>query len=323
MRNRTNYANSLRAFEHSDEFATTVNSSGQLNPSKGRIMNIKKFVNMIAATAIFMVTSSASLFAQVKVGNNPTTINAGSVLEMESTNKGMLLPRVALTGTNVWGLAGTAAAGMVVYNTTDAGSGVNAVAANTMYMWDGNAWVRIVKNTDNNATPTTPFAVGETRTCRMVVPLTVWGGNSQTITMMTGKSVSNTTTNTRTPAFVNATNSPVAVIINGLRLDFIRFSASTSCSPKLYNTTSNAITYTLASISTVQAYINGAGTTIAGNAYSDKIDGDDNFGASNNDLAEYVNAMITFPDGQWYNCTWHATEDANNIYLYVSALRLN
>ena len=29
--------------------------------------------------------------AQVKVGTNPTTINANSVLEMESTNKGMLL----------------------------------------------------------------------------------------------------------------------------------------------------------------------------------------------------------------------------------------
>ena len=42
--------------------------------------------------------------AQVKVGNNPTTINAGSVLEMEATNKGMLQPRISLTSTTVWGL---------------------------------------------------------------------------------------------------------------------------------------------------------------------------------------------------------------------------
>ncbi len=36
--------------------------------------------------------------AQVKIGNNPATINANSLLELESTDKGFLPPRVALNG---------------------------------------------------------------------------------------------------------------------------------------------------------------------------------------------------------------------------------
>lgn len=173
------------------------------------------------AVAIF-IASSTSLFAQVKVGNNPTTINAGSVLEMESTNKGMLLPRVALTATNVWGLAGTSSEGMVVYNTATAGSGITAVAASTIYIWTGTLWERLVKNSDNNAAPTTSFVVGETRTSRYVVPASDWLLTTQNILLMYGIASSNTVVATRRPAFVNATNNPVPVIINGLRLDFVK-----------------------------------------------------------------------------------------------------
>ena len=38
--------------------------------------------------------------AQVKIGNNPGTINANSLLEMESSTKGLLAPRVALSNVN-------------------------------------------------------------------------------------------------------------------------------------------------------------------------------------------------------------------------------
>ena len=35
--------------------------------------------------------------AQMKIGDNPTTINSASLLELETTNKGFVFPRVALT----------------------------------------------------------------------------------------------------------------------------------------------------------------------------------------------------------------------------------
>lgn len=101
--------------------------------------------------AIASLGLSLSSFAQVKIGDNPTTINPGSVLELESTNKGLLLPRVNLTSTTVWSpLLGTATAGMHVYNkdtTTIAGSAAypTLAAKKGEYYWDGTGWVAAAK----------------------------------------------------------------------------------------------------------------------------------------------------------------------------------
>ena len=72
--------------------------------------------------------------AQVKIGNNPNTINANSLLEMESTNKGFLPPRVALTSLDaVAPLTGTVPAGMMVYSS-------GGTVADGFYFWDGTKW---------------------------------------------------------------------------------------------------------------------------------------------------------------------------------------
>lgn len=76
--------------------------------------------------------------AQVKVGNNPTTINTNSVLEMESTNKGMLLPRLSLSSTSSFAPLAAHVAGMTVYNTATAGD-----VTPGFYYNDGTKWVRI------------------------------------------------------------------------------------------------------------------------------------------------------------------------------------
>ncbi|MCH8490946.1 MAG: fibrobacter succinogenes major paralogous domain-containing protein [Oceanicaulis sp.] len=51
--------------------------------------------------------------AQVKIGNNPTTIDASSVLELESTTLGFLPPRMNTEQRNA---IGTVAEGLVIYN---------------------------------------------------------------------------------------------------------------------------------------------------------------------------------------------------------------
>ena len=43
---------------------------------------------------ILLINASHSLFAQVKIGSNPTVISKASILELESNNKGLLLPRI-------------------------------------------------------------------------------------------------------------------------------------------------------------------------------------------------------------------------------------
>ena len=81
----------------------------------------------------------ASLFAtyinaQVKIGDNPNTINANSLLELESTNKGFLPPRVALnSAASVAPLTGTVTAGMLVYST-------GGTLTDGYYYWNGAAW---------------------------------------------------------------------------------------------------------------------------------------------------------------------------------------
>ena len=114
-------------------------------------MKTTKLLLTIAASAI-----SFSSFAQVKIGDNPTTINAGSVLELESTNKALLMPRISLTNTTTWlPLLGTPVAGMHLYNTNAAITSTNsAYPVSTLktgeYYYDGTGWVAISTNTSQS-----------------------------------------------------------------------------------------------------------------------------------------------------------------------------
>ncbi|HEV7783452.1 MAG TPA: hypothetical protein VGO58_19395, partial [Chitinophagaceae bacterium] len=75
-----------------------------------------------------------STIAQVKIGDNPGTINSNSLLEMEATNKGFLPPRVAINNVNaVAPLTGTVPAGMLVFST-------GGTVADGYYYWTGSAW---------------------------------------------------------------------------------------------------------------------------------------------------------------------------------------
>ncbi len=83
---------------------------------------------------LFLYLSSA---AQVKVGNNPNTIKAASLMELESTDKGFVFPRVSLSGSlsSPAPLATDLLEGTVVYNNNSAfGSGVG------LYIWTAGAW---------------------------------------------------------------------------------------------------------------------------------------------------------------------------------------
>ncbi len=60
--------------------------------------------------------------AQVKVGDNPTTINASAVLEMESTNKGLLPPRMTTLQRDA---ISNPAKGLAIFNTTSNSLEVN------------------------------------------------------------------------------------------------------------------------------------------------------------------------------------------------------
>lgn len=92
---------------------------------------------------IIAVSSIAQLTAQVKIGDNPNTINANSMLELESTNKGFLPPRVALNSyTSTTPMTATVAEGTLVYS--DGGT-----LPDGYYYWNASRWVMLRVGRDN------------------------------------------------------------------------------------------------------------------------------------------------------------------------------
>ena len=115
-------------------------------------------VKMVVFIAAF--SYCPQLFSQVKVGNNPTTINPNSALEIESTTKGLLLPRLALTATTNATPQSSFVQGMFVFNTATAGDVTPGI-----YYCDGTKWIKVSAAPAGGPLPTTSWnLVGNTST---------------------------------------------------------------------------------------------------------------------------------------------------------------
>jgi len=99
-----------------------------------------KLVNYLVTASL--VFGYLSVKSQVKIGNNPNTVNANAILELESNNKGLLLPRVALSSTDNSLPLNAFVNGILVFNTATAGTGTTAVRPG-LYYADNTKWVRL------------------------------------------------------------------------------------------------------------------------------------------------------------------------------------
>ena len=90
-----------------------------------------------------MVVFTTTTFAQVGIGT--TNPHPSAILELNASNKALLLTRVALTGTDDVTTIPTPTAGMIVYNTADT-VGATAVKANNLYRFNGTNWDFFVDN---------------------------------------------------------------------------------------------------------------------------------------------------------------------------------
>lgn len=100
--------------------------------------------------------SVVKLDAQVGIGT--ATPNGSAQLEVNSSSKGFLPPRVSLTGTADASTITTPAAGLLVYNNATSGTAPNNVTPG-FYYYNGSAWVRLIVPTDNAANVTGTVAV--------------------------------------------------------------------------------------------------------------------------------------------------------------------
>lgn len=111
--------------------------------------------NLILVVVLFLANV---LSAQVKIGNNPGTINANSILELESTDKGFLPPRVALNSVStVTPLTGTVPSGMLVFSSGGA-------LPDGYYFWNSTEWKLLATDKLNVVTKTANATLTKTET---------------------------------------------------------------------------------------------------------------------------------------------------------------
>jgi hypothetical protein len=95
---------------------------------------MKTRILLLCAGIVFIASTA---YSQVKIGNNPNTIDANSLLELESTSKGFLAPRVQLNDINsVSPLTAPVPAGMIVYSS-------GGTLTDGFYFWSSTKWLAV------------------------------------------------------------------------------------------------------------------------------------------------------------------------------------
>ena len=96
-------------------------------------------LNRIALPILFIgLLMTTAVTAQVKIGDDPQTIDANSLLELQSNDKVLVITRVdSLQMTNI-----VPNRGALVYNTT----------ANCVYYYNGTQWVNLCDGSSGNLT---------------------------------------------------------------------------------------------------------------------------------------------------------------------------
>lgn len=90
---------------------------------------------------LFLVILNISLYAQVKIGDNPSAIHPSSVLELESSDKVLVISRV----TNTQMIAITPLQGALVYNTD----------VQCVFFFNGTTWENLCQNSTTGIQVTT------------------------------------------------------------------------------------------------------------------------------------------------------------------------
>lgn len=87
---------------------------------------------------LLLLLSAPAVFAQLKIGDNPATINKASILELESLRQGLLLPRIVDT---TLAPLNTAPDGMIIYHTQ----------SQALMVRRGGHWSKLVDSLDASA----------------------------------------------------------------------------------------------------------------------------------------------------------------------------
>ncbi|MDQ0065650.1 hypothetical protein [Chryseobacterium lathyri] len=87
--------------------------------------------------AFAFITGTA---VQGQIGVGTATPDPSALLDLNASNKGLLLPRVTLTSTSDITTVPNPAKGLLVYATQNFGTGITAIQKDTLYKFDGTQW---------------------------------------------------------------------------------------------------------------------------------------------------------------------------------------
>lgn len=129
---------------------------------------------------LFFLLISLSALAQTGIGT--TTPNASAKLDVFSTNKGFLPPRITLTGASDVSTIATPVAGLLIYNTATAGTAPNNVVPG-YYYWNGTFWSQISTGLILDASKTASFSVSAADNNKLFL---ISSSTAVTVTIPTG-----------------------------------------------------------------------------------------------------------------------------------------
>ncbi|MCB0774622.1 MAG: hypothetical protein KDB93_14750, partial [Flavobacteriales bacterium] len=106
-------------------------------------------MHYIKTISLFVAVNLGATAHAQNIGINATgaTPAASAMLDIASTDRGVLIPRIALTARNAASPVSTPATSLVVYNTATASSGTNQVTPG-FYYWNGSEWLRMFTGKD-------------------------------------------------------------------------------------------------------------------------------------------------------------------------------
>jgi len=120
--------------------------------TKHTIFNRSHF-NVLLGLLLFLICLPRAYSQNIGINATGATPDPTSMLDIVSSDKGILIPRLALSATNNSSPVTTPTTSLLVYNTATAGSGATKVRPG-YYYWDGAAWQRL---SDGNGDAWTTF----------------------------------------------------------------------------------------------------------------------------------------------------------------------
>ncbi|SEW09738.1 hypothetical protein SAMN05421841_1013 [Chryseobacterium wanjuense] len=91
-------------------------------------------------TLHFFCACIAGITIHGQVGVGTSNPHPSALLDLDASNKGLLLPRIALLSTTDIATIPNPAKGLMVYAVQNSGTGITAIQKDTLYKFDGTQW---------------------------------------------------------------------------------------------------------------------------------------------------------------------------------------